>query len=196
MKQILLLIILSSLSCSTLVYSQSEPQKSFKSNNYLAELHLKTEEHGMAVGLTALLIASILNPIIIYENKKVFVGITREISLGFGKYNSFRISGEFSYIFRDENRAQFRASMKYDVLSRVSKGEFVSSKSFLAIGGGYFVDKTGKGIFPEVTFGFQMGADSFLFIPYIRLRHSFMITKDKPDITDFSLGASIGFHLF
>jgi hypothetical protein len=177
---------------SSLIYSQ-DINWSFKSKE---KYHLHKTDNTPVIGMTALLIASIVNPIVIYENKKIYLGISREVTLGFGKNNPFRISGEFSYIFREESRAQFRASIKYNILQSSHRGEFINSTSFLSLGAGYYTDKTGKGVFPELTAGFIAGADGFLFIPYLRFRHTIMITKDKPNVTDFSLGAAIGYHLF
>jgi len=48
-------------------------------------------------------------------------------------------------------------------------------------------------VFPELTYGFSLRNDKLLFYPHIKIRHTFMLSKAKPDITDISFGLIIGF---
>ncbi len=61
-----------------------------------------------------------LTPTVVYENKKFYFGLGREFSLAFGKHGEFRISGEYTYIFRSASKSYIRASFKYDVLSKLT----------------------------------------------------------------------------
>lgn len=180
-------------------YSFSQPLKISHNGN---QLHLKSDK--LSTGSNAdgyLIIGSIvvltLTPTVIIENKKVYFGLGRELSLVFGKKGEFRISGEYTYVFRNELKSHIRASVKYDILSKLSIGEWIDEREFFSIGAGYFADTDGSGIFPEITAGFRIGGDTWLYLyPYIKARHTFMLKKDKPDNTDFSLGLAIGFKPF
>jgi hypothetical protein len=82
-------------------------------------------------------------------------------------------------------------------LSQLSKSEWFPSREVLSLGAGYFWDSEGEGIFPEISAGYRFFDESdFIFCPYIKLRHTFMITKNKPYITDFSLGMILGVKTF
>ncbi|RPI18036.1 MAG: hypothetical protein EHM58_06855 [Ignavibacteriae bacterium] len=144
----------------------------------------------------AVAIAIIINPVVMYENKKFYFGLTREVSLGFGKHGEFRISGEYTYIFRTNLKHHLRASVKYDMMSSLSRSEWLPSRDVFTIGAGYFLDEEGPGIFPEITAGYRLGEPDYILYPYIKLRHTFMTKKDKPDNTDFSLGMILGFKPF
>src|SRR5690349_20486213 len=50
----------------------------------------------------------IINPMLVIEDKKVFFGLTKEIS--FGKFPYGRIAFEYSYIFRSYNTSHLRLS--------------------------------------------------------------------------------------
>ena len=154
-----------------------------------------TDDNGFGFRLGVLILLSVLNPIAIYENKEVYIGTTRELTLGFGKYTKYRVSIEYSFIFRDFLKHHFRASVKYDIPLHRSTGEYFDDQSVISLGGGYFTDEEGSGLFPEVTVGFKIG-EKLLFFPYAKLRHTFMLQKSKHDITDFSIGAILGYRLF
>lgn len=152
-------------------------------------------DNGSGIRLGALIVICVLNPIILLENNKFYVGTTREFTVGFSAYSTFRLSAEYSFLFRDFDRHHLRLSAKYDFALNRSKGEFISDQTVISAGAGYFIDGSGKGIFPEITAGFKIG-EQLLFFPYIKLRHTFMLTKNKPDNTDLSLGAIIGIKAF
>ncbi|MCC7159098.1 MAG: hypothetical protein IT281_06145 [Ignavibacteria bacterium] len=166
--------------------------------NFSTDLKIQeniSDGNGLTFRLGVLIIVSALNPIVIYENKHIYVGTTRELTLGFGKYTKYRASVEYSFIFRSFLMHHFRASVKYDIQLHRSVGEYFDDQSVISIGGGYFADKEGSGVFPEVTAGYKIG-EKLLFFPYAKLRHTFMLQKNKPDITDFSIGAILGYRLF
>lgn len=150
---------------------------------------------GNSFRLGTLILVSVLNPIVVYENKKIYIGTTRELTLGFGKYTRYRVSIEYSFIFRSFLKHHFRASAKYDIQLGRSRGKRLIEQTVISIGAGYFIDKEGSGIFPEVSIGFKLG-ELLLIYPHIKLRHTFMLQKTKPDITDFSIGAALGYRIF
>ena len=193
-----ILMLLLSLLTSSNLFSQ---QLKIYSNGNL--LHLNHDNLSNTASNTGayLFIGSIVvltfTPTVIIENKKVYFGLGRELSLVFGKTGEFRISGEYTYIFRSELKSHIRASLKYDILSRLSKSEWIDEREFFSIGAGYFADTDGSGIFPEISAGFRIGGDTQLYLyPYLKARHTFMLKKEKPDNTDFSLGLAIGFKPF
>lgn len=169
----------------------------------LLRLHLKNSylhkaqgaaDPAVFIGAMVILVAT---PTVIYENKKVYFGLSRELSLLFGKTGEIRISAEYSFIFRRELKHQFRAVLKYDFLSKLDKGDWFDERNYLSVGCGYFADEEGIGIPAEVSGGFRIGGDGNYFLyPYIKLRHTFMTRKGKPDNTDFSLGMAIGYKPF
>jgi hypothetical protein len=156
---------------------------------------LSNSDNGSGIRIGALIVVCVLNPIILLENNKFYVGTTREFTVGFSKYTTFRLSAEYSFLFRDFDRHHLRLSAKYDFALNRSKGEFISDQTVISAGAGYFIDGNGKGIFPEITAGYKIG-EQLLFFPYIKLRHTFMLTKNKPDNTDLSFGAIIGIRAF
>jgi hypothetical protein len=139
---------------------------------------------GNSFRLGTLILVSVLNPIVVYENKKIYIGTTRELTLGFGKYTRYRVSIEYSFLFRSFLKHHFRASAKYDIQLYRSRGEWFDDQIVVSPGAGYFVDNEGSGIFPELTMGFKIG-EGLLFFPYAKIRHTFMFQKEKHDITDF-----------
>jgi hypothetical protein len=143
-----------------------------------------------------MIVMMVVNPIVTYEDKRFDFGLTRELTLGFGKQGEYRVSAEYSYLFKDAYRHQLRISAKYDIMSHISRGDFISSRSVITFGAGYFIDGSGKGLFPEITAGYRIGESAIILYPYIKIRHTFMLTKDKPSITDFSCGAIFGCKLF
>jgi hypothetical protein len=150
----------------------------------------KANEFENAIAVGALLL---ITPTLGYENKKLYFGVGRELCLAFGKKGEFRLGAEYTFIFRSNLKNHFRVSMKYDFLSELNRGAWLDARSFVSVGAGYFLDASGIGFFPEVSAGIRIGADEgFCLYPYLKLRHTFMTKKDKPDNTDLSLGMAIG----
>ncbi len=127
--------------------------------------------------------AAFINPMIVFEDKKVFFGLTKEIT--FGKFPYGRISFEYSYIFRSYNTSHLRFSYNYDII--LEAGDFVA---FTASPGlGYFTDTRNKGWFAQGSVGAILPFGGFIAAaPYLRYRHTFIKEKLKTDIDDVSLG--------
>jgi hypothetical protein len=137
----------------------------------------------------------LINPILIYEDKRIYAGITKEISVGWGKFGEHRTAFEYSLILGGRVRHFVRFSYKYDFLlqSGIVPSHMLQGTPTLSVGGGYFTDFNGNGIFPELTYGYSIRNHKLLFYPHIKIRHTFMVTKGKSDITDISAGLMIGF---
>ncbi|HPS64827.1 MAG TPA: hypothetical protein PK447_04560, partial [Ignavibacteria bacterium] len=58
----------------------------------------------------------LLNPDILYENNKIALGITKEVSVGFGYFGENRITLEYSVIFRSIDKGALRAGFSKDFL--------------------------------------------------------------------------------
>jgi hypothetical protein len=146
----------------------------------------------VSIGVAAFLY--LVNPILIYESKKVYAGITKEFSVGWGKFGEHRTAFEYSFILGGQIRHFLRFSYKYDFLlnNKIEPSHTLQSTSVLSIGAGYFNDFNGGGLFPELTYGYSIRNHRLLFYPHIKIRHTFMLSKDKPDITDISAGIIIG----
>lgn len=147
----------------------------------------------VSIGVGAVLY--LVNPILIYESKKLYAGLTKEFSLGWGKLGQHRTSFEYSIIISGAIRHFIRFSYKYDFLldNKIEPSHMLQGTSVVSVGGGYFNDFEGGGVFPELTYGFSLRNDKLLFYPHIKIRHTFMLSKAKPDITDISFGLIIGF---
>jgi hypothetical protein len=132
---------------------------------------------------------AIINPMLVIEDKKVFFGLTKEIS--FGKFPYGRIAFEYSYIFRSYNTSHLRFSYNYDII--LEAGDFIG---FIATPGvGYFTDTKNEGWFLHGSVGAIMPTgDHFAVSPYFRYRHTFIKDQTKSDINDISLGVSFMFY--
>ena len=127
-----------------------------------------------------------LNPILLIENKKFYVGITKEISFGFFPYG--RIAAEYSLIFRETRVNHVRFSYDYDFPIEVS--DFAAI--MITAGGGYFTDFNKFGYFPQISFAILFPlSDNIATNPYIKFRHTFMDDKNESDISDMSFGLGL-----
>lgn len=146
----------------------------------------------VSIGVASLLY--LINPIVAYTNKKLYAGLTKEISVGFGYFGEHRFGFEYSFIFGGNIRNYFRTSYKYDILlkSGLQPSNLFQGTSVFSLGGGYFTDFQSSGLFPEISYGYSIRNHKLLFYPHFKLRHTFMLKKLKPDITDFSFGILIG----
>jgi hypothetical protein len=97
-------------------------------------------------------------------------------------------------IFGGNIKHRIRFSYKYDILlkSGIEPSHMLQGTSVFSLGAGYFTDFHGKGLFPEITYGYSIRNHRLLLYPHVKFRHTFMIDKDKPDITDFSFGIILG----
>lgn len=133
--------------------------------------------------LTTAAILFPFNPIFIFEDKKFYVGLTKEVSIGKLAYG--RIAFEYSLIFRETRVNHFRVSYNYDF--PVETGDFAAF--LFSAGGGYFTDFDKNGYFPQASFSVllpvtEVAATSV----YLKVRQTIMSDKSKPDIFDISLG--------
>ena len=136
-----------------------------------------------------------INPIVLYENKRIYAGVTKELSLGFGKFGEHRFAFEYSFIFAGNISNHFRFSYKYDLLlkNNIKPSHELQGTSVLSFGAGYFTNLSKHGVFPELTLGYSIRNDKLLIYPHIKIRHTFMFKKQDPDITDLSFGVILGF---
>jgi hypothetical protein len=134
----------------------------------------------------------LFNPIIQLENDKISGGLTKEFSVGFGDFGQYRISAEYSYLFRQNQNSFLRGGLKYDILlkSGIQPSNTLQSTSAVTIGGGYFTNFTNYGFFPEVSYGYSIRNDKLLIYPSIKVRYTFV--TGGADITDFSFGLVLG----
>lgn len=135
----------------------------------------------------------LLNPIILFENDKIALGVTKEFSVGFGDFGENRISFEYSFIFREDQTSHFRIGYKRDfILSDILPSNFLQTTEVFTIGGGVFNDLDGWGIFPEAAYGFSFRNDKILIYPHVKGRFTYALNKQKSNIWDFSFGIMIG----
>jgi hypothetical protein len=163
------------------------------SHNKLPGLTRKTSSV-LPISIGVLAAVYMLNPMAEYTDKKVYAGLTKEFSIGFGKLGEHRTAIEYSMVFGGNIRHYLRFSYKYDILlaNGIEPSHMLQGTSVVSVGGGYFTDFNGTGVFPEITYGYSIRNHKLLFYPHVKLRHTFMLTKDKSDITDISFGIILG----
>lgn len=162
-------------------------------NRKLPDLSRKTSTV-LPISIGVLTAIYLLNPLVEYTERKVYAGLTKEFSIGFGKLGQHRTAAEYSIIFGGSIRHYLRLSYKYDILlaDGIEPSHMLQGTSVISVGGGYFTDFKGKGVFPELTYGYSIRNHKLLFYPHIKLRYTYMLTKDKPSITDVSFGVILG----
>nr|MBC8484440.1 hypothetical protein [Bacteroidota bacterium] len=101
-----------------------------------------------------------LNPMLVYENKKIYFGLTKEISIGF--LYRFKFSLEYSYIFRDANNNHLRSSLNYIIPLSTSDFAIIST----SLGAGYFTDTKKSGLFPQGSFELILAPADYLAISF------------------------------
>ncbi|HEY3252247.1 MAG TPA: hypothetical protein VGK25_14150 [Ignavibacteria bacterium] len=180
---ILLFILVTAAQC---LKAQDLPFKNFFSNTQGGSPY--------SVSIAAAIGLYLLNPIVIYESKKLYMGITKEFSIGFGYFGEHRIGVEYSFIIGGNIRNYLRASYKYDMLlnKNLKPSNSLQGTGVFSIGAGYFYDFDKHGAFPEFTYGYSLRNHKLLLYPHIKLRHTFMFKKEYPDITDISFGLMVG----
>lgn len=144
----------------------------------------------LAVGIAAFLY--LFNPIIPFENDKIALGFTKEVSVGFGGFGEHRASVEYSYIFRKDLNSNIRIGYKYDILlkSGLQPSNLMQGTPTLSIGGGYFNNFSRPGFFAETSYGYSIRNDKLLFYPSAKLRYTNVV--NGANIVDFSFGFVIG----
>ena len=184
--QILLLLF-----CYNSVYSQSEinqPLYTTTNSNVTSPAPFTT----LSIGVVSVLY--LINPIILYEDEKVYAGLTKELSVGFGKFGEQRIAFEYSFVFTGNISHHLRFSYKYDLLMKdnIKPSHTLQTTSVLSLGGGYFTNFNKQGLFPELTYGYSLRNHKLLIFPHVKIRHTFMFGKEDADITDISFGIILG----
>ncbi|MCE1166228.1 MAG: hypothetical protein LWX07_12595 [Bacteroidetes bacterium] len=135
----------------------------------------------------------LLDPIIMYENNKINLGINKEFSVGFGNFGEHRISFDYAYIFRKDNSQHVRAGYKYDLLlSDLKPSNSLQASSAFTFGLSYFTDFTRSGASPEAGFGYSIRNHKFLIYPNLKFRYTYIFEKGKTNAFDFSFGVMIG----
>ncbi len=193
MKKIIINIILLLFICSN-SYSQINSSTSQPISLPDKENTLNSPTSTSAIYIGAVVFLYLLNPIILYENKKVYAGITKELSVGFGKFGEHRFAFEYSFVFAGNISHHLRLSYKYDLLldSKIEPSHNLQGTGVLSMGAGYFTNFDKQGIFPELTFGYSLRNHKLLIFPHIKIRHTFMFRKQDSDITDISFGIILG----
>jgi hypothetical protein len=136
----------------------------------------------------------LINPILLYEDKKIYAGITKELSVGFGKFGEHRAAFEYSFVFTGNISHHIRFSYKYDLLlkSKIEPSHVLQGTAVVSLGAGYFTNFTKHGAFPELTFGYSLRNHKLLIYPHVKIRHTFMFNKGDGGITDLSFGIILG----
>jgi hypothetical protein len=184
-----LILLMLTLICTHYAVSQtffSEFANPFKEN--------KTTSSVLPVSIGVLSVIYLLNPIVEYTDKKVYAGLTKELSIGWGKLGEHRTAFEYSLIFGGNIRHYIRLSYKYDLLlaKDIQPSHMLQGTSVISFGAGYFTDFKSDGVFPELTYGYSIRNHKLLFYPHIKIRHTFMLTEGRSEITDISFGIILG----
>ncbi len=174
-------------------YSQ-QPYEQIKRINYLEHFKQSSSSSFLPVSIAVATVFYLINPILLYESKKLFGGITKEFSIGFGDFGEHRMAAEYSLILGGNIKHYLRFSYKYDLLLKdnIKPSHMFQGTGVLSLGAGYFTDFNGNGIFPEVTYGYSIRNHKLLFYPHVKLRYTYMFGKDKIDKMDISFGIIFG----
>jgi len=140
---------------------------------------------GMFAGLIFL---TFINPIIVFEDKKIFWGLTKEISKSFYPYG--RISFEYSFLFRTFNKNHFRFSYNYDHVFQ-NRSDWLMF--VLSPGVGFFTDTEKNGASVQCSGGLFFPTPIFMAHLYLKYRFTNVFDKNRSDIHDFSLGMGLVF---
>jgi hypothetical protein len=146
----------------------------------------------ISIGVTIFLY--LLNPTIMYENDKIGLGFTKELSVGFGDFGEHRIAIEPALIFREEEKYIIRFGYKYDFLMRsfLKPSNLLQGTSVISPGVNYYTDFSRSGISPEIAYGYSFRNDKLNIFPYFKLRYTYVFEKGKSNVFDFSTGLMIG----
>lgn len=147
----------------------------------------------LAIGVGLASFLYLLNPIVLFQNDKIGGGLTKEVSVGFGKFGEHRFSGEYSYIFRENASSNLRFGYKYDILlkSGLKPSNMLQGTSSISLGAAYFYDFNNHGVSPELSYGYSIRNDKLLIYPHVKIRYTFI--PEGSDMADLSFGFIIGF---
>lgn len=174
-------------------YSQQSIER-VKRISYLEHFKKSSSSSFLPFSIAAASIFYLINPILLYESKKLFAGITKEFSIGFGDFGEHRLAAEYSLILGGNIRNYLRFSYKYDILLKdnIKPSHMFQGTSVLSLGAGYFTDFNGQGIFPELTYGYSIRNHKLLFYPHAKIRYSYMFGEENVDKADISFGIIFG----
>lgn len=163
---------------------------SLKNNLHKDKGSVQESTFPIAIGVASFLY--LFNPIILFENDKIALGVTKEVSLGFGYFGQHRFMFEYSYIFRKDLSSHIRLGYNYDILLKDSlqPSNMLQGTPTLTFGGGYFNNFSRPGAFVQMMYGYSIRNDKFLFYPGLKLRYTYV--EKGSDIIDFSFGILIG----
>ena len=135
----------------------------------------------------------LLNPMLLFEDGAA-VGLTKELSLGFGDFGEYRLGAEYSFVFRSNNKSQLRFSGNYDfILDDLQPSNMLQTSTVISLGGGFFTDFNSNGYFAQSTYGFSIRNDKLLIYPHVKARYTLIPGEDRNNIFDLSFGIIIGF---
>jgi len=142
-----------------------------------------------SIVITALIL---INPDIVIENSKVYFGLTKEISVG--KFPFGRAAFEYTFLFGNIHKNNFRISYFFDIPVFASGG---NSVLMLSPGFGYYTDTEKSGLCPQLAFGIMSNSSfgkEIKIHPYIKFRKTFIKGKENPDFMDISLGCGLALY--
>lgn len=153
----------------------------------------KPENSTLPLAVSLLVFLYLLNPMLLFEDGAT-VGLTKELSLGFGDFGEYRLGAEYSFLFRSENTSQLRFSGNYDfLLEDLQPSNMLQTSTVLSLGGGFFTDFDANGYFAQSTFGFSIRNDKLLIYPHAKARFTFIPNENRSHMFDLSFGIIIGF---
>ena len=161
-------------------------------NNLIPNEFLSAENSSLAIGFGLATFIYLLNPVVLFQNDKIGGGLTKEFSVGFGYFGEHRLSGEYSYIFRQSESSMLRFGYKYDILlkDKLKPSNLLQGTSVVSLGTSYYYDFRHHGISGDVCYGYSIRNDKFLVYPHLKLRYTEVL--EGSDIIDFSFGVMIG----
>jgi hypothetical protein len=189
-----LIITIFFISVSNVAFSQSVYNIRGMAPNYKFENLKKNTSRPEFVNTPLFTILSItamlINPEVLYENKKVEFGLTKEISLAV--FPLGRLAFEYSYIFRGYSQNHLRLSYNYD---------FYKARDIVAYGfspgAGYFSDTKLSGYFFQASYGFLIPAFESMNLalhPYLKIRYTVVPRETVHNFADISLGLGLYFY--
>ncbi|RPI18035.1 MAG: hypothetical protein EHM58_06850 [Ignavibacteriae bacterium] len=174
------------------IYSQEKDKIFLRNKSHF--IFKETQSTFLPVSIGVGVVLYLINPIILYENKRLYAGVTKELSIGFGKIGEHRVAFEYSFVFAGNISHHLRFSYKYDILKKgIEPSNMLQGTSVMSFGAGYFTNFDKQGAFPEITYGYSLRNHRLLLFPHVKLRHTVMFKKEQADITDLSFGIIVGF---
>lgn len=153
----------------------------------------KPENSTLPLAVSVLVFLYLLNPMLLFEEGAT-VGLTKELSLGFGDFGEYRLGAEYSFLFRSDKTSQLRFSGNYDfILDDLQPSNMLQTSMVISLGGGFFTDFDANGYFAQSTYGFSIRNDKLLIYPHAKARFTFIPNENRSHMFDLSFGIIIGF---